>query len=138
VIPDLFVGIQLGRIGGKAFDVKSWMAFEQTIQSGTAMNTATIPKQNDMTAQVAQQELEKGGHLEMPDVGEVEVAVEAEALAARTHRHSGDRRDLVVFLPVIEERRPSSRRPGPAHRWDQHEAALVEKNQMCAQLADFF
>jgi hypothetical protein len=87
---------------------------------------------------MTQQELKEGGHLEMSDVGEVEVAVKAEALAPGADGHGRDGRDLVVLVAMIEERSPSSRRQGPAHRRNQHEAALVEKGEVRAQPADFF
>jgi len=138
VIPDLFVGVELRGVGGEAFDVKPWMTLEKTIEGRAAMNASAIPEQNNVTAQMTQQQLEEGSDLEMANVGEVEVAVKTEALPARADGHGGDGRDLVVLLSVIKERRPSARRPGSAHRRDQHEAALVEKSQVRAQPADFF
>src|SRR5271166_1717872 len=48
---------------------------------GSAVNRAAVPQQDDRSAQMAQQQAQEGGDLELGEVGEVEVAVKPEAMA---------------------------------------------------------
>jgi hypothetical protein len=138
VIPDLFVGIEVRRVGWEAFDMEPWVTLEKMFECRTPVNTPAIPEDHDVTTQMTQQELEEGGDLDVSDVGEVEVAIETKALALRADGHRGDGRDPVVLMAMIEERCLSARRPGSADRRDQHEAALIQEGQVRAQPADFF
>lgn len=79
------------------------------------MNRPAVPEEDDRAVQVAQQQTEEHGNLDMADIGEVKVAVEAEAVAARADGDGGDRRNALVRIPMAQERRGPPRRPGAAH-----------------------
>src|SRR5271166_3757586 len=63
----------------------------------------------------AQQQAQEGGDLELGEVGEVEVAVEPEAMAHGTDADGGDGRELVARVAVHQQRGLAARRPGVAH-----------------------
>ena len=138
VIPDLFVGIEFGRIGRETFDVKSRMTSEKLGERWAAMNGPTVPQQHDVAAELTQQQPQEGSDFEVAEVVEMEVTVETEPLACGAHRDCGDGRDPVVAVAVEEQRGLSAGRPGPAHGRDEQEAAFVQKSQICSQPTRFF
>ncbi len=138
VIPHLFVGIEFGGVGWKAFDVESGMTREQRGESWTAMDGATIPQQHDVTAEVTQQQPQKGSDFKVAEVVEMEVTIETKPLASGTHRHRRDVRDSVVAVAVEEQWRLGAGRPGPAHGRGEQEPTFVQKSQIRSQPVRFF
>jgi hypothetical protein len=71
------------------------------------------------------------------DVGVVgqQVEVEIEAGALRTQRDANDRRQSIASIPARQQRRLALGGPGPTHGRRQHEAALVEKDDVGVPLA---
>jgi len=138
VMPHLFVGIEFGRVGRKAFDVKSGMTSEQRGERGAAMDGAAVPQQHDVTAEVRQQQAQEDSDFKMAEVVDMEVTVETKPLALGAHRHRRDGRNPVVAVAVEKPPGLSAGRPGPAHGRGEQEAAFVQKSQMRSQPARFF
>lgn len=138
VIPDLLVGVEIGRIGGKAFEVQARMPGAQRADGGPLVNRPAVPQDDDGSLQVPQQQAKEGGHLDMADVDEVQVAVEAEPVATRADGNRGDRRDPLVGVAMAQARRGAPRRPSAAHRRNEQEATLVEEGEVRPQAPDFF
>lgn len=138
VVPDLLVGVELGGVGGKAFEVQARVPGAQRADGGALVNRPAVPEEEDRAVQVPQQQAEEHGDLDMADVGEVQVAVEPEAVAVRADGDGGDRRNALVRIPMTQQRRDPARRPSAADRRDQQEAALVEEGQVRSQAPGFF
>ncbi len=138
VIPHLFVGIEFGRIGRKAFEVKSRMTSEEFGERRATMNGTAVPQQHDVTAKVTQQQPQEGGDFEVAEVVEMAVTVETETLALGAHRHRRDGGDPVVAVAVDEQRRVGAGRPGAAHGRGKQEPAFVQKSQIGLQPTRFF
>jgi hypothetical protein len=98
VIPDLFVGIEFGRVGREAFDVKSRMTSEKLGERWAAMNGPAVPQQHDVAAELTQPQPQEGSNFEVAEVVEMAVTVEAVPLACGAHRDCGDGRDPVVAV----------------------------------------
>ena len=96
VIPDLFVGIELGSVCRKTLDMEPRVTSEKLTDRRTVVNRSSVPEQDDVAAQMTEQQPQETRDLNVGDVVEVEVAVETEALA---HRADGDRRDGGDLVP---------------------------------------
>ena len=138
VIPDLFVGVELGRIGGEAFDLEPRIARQQSVQRGSLVNGAAVPDQDDVSAQMLQQQAQESRDLDVGQVGEMQMAVKSEAFSQGADSDGGDRGDLFVTVPMEEDRSLSSGSPCSPHRGREHEPAFVEKSQVRLQSAGFF
>ena len=138
VVPDLFVGVELGGVGGKAFEVQPRVAGTQGADGRSLVNRPAVPEEDHRAVQMPQQQAEEHGDLDMADVGEVKVAVEPEAVPARADGDGRDRRNALVRVPMAQQRCDPARRPGTTHRRDQQEAALVEEGQVRPQAPGFF
>jgi hypothetical protein len=55
VVPDLLIGVEFGRVGGKALDHEARMAGQDLADRGPDVNRAAVPQQDDGSAQLAQQ-----------------------------------------------------------------------------------
>jgi hypothetical protein len=72
---------------------------------------------------MAQQLAEEHADPLLPDIVEVELVVQAEALSSGTHGDSGNDRGLVsATLTMIVNRSTPLRGPGSDHVWNQQEA----------------
>jgi hypothetical protein len=72
---------------------------------------------------------QKQANLFLPDIVEVEVIVQTQALSSRAYRDSGNDRDLVApSLVIIVNRSTALRGPGLGHIRNQKKARLVRKD----------
>ena len=138
MIPDLFVGVEFWRIGGEAFDMESGMASPQSVKRGSLVNGTAVPDQDDVSAEMPQQQSQERFDLEVRDVVEVQMAVESEALSSGTDTDRGDGRDLFVTVTMVKDRGLSAGSPRSPHRGREHEPAFIQKNQVRLQSAAFF
>ena len=72
------------------------------------------------------------------DVLAVAPEIHADPLAGRGNRDRGDDRDPVVPVAMSQDRRLSDRRPGLTDVWGEHEATLVEEDQMSSEFTGVF
>jgi hypothetical protein len=118
--------------------MEPWVTSEKRTDSRTVVNRSSIPEQDDVAAEMTEQQPQEAGDLNVGDVVEVEVAVETEVLADSADGDRGDGGDLVVVVAVDQPRGFAPRRPGAADRWDEQKAALVQERQVRPQPARFF
>src|SRR5712691_7948025 len=102
VPPHALVGIQLRRVAGQRFEPQAREALPDRADERSAMNRAVVPDDDDGTPEVAQELAEEGADVRRPDVGGVELEVEATALASRAEREARNNGHAVVALPVAE------------------------------------
>ena len=80
-------------------------------------------------AQMVQQLAEKPTNLLLPDIVEIKLIVQTQALSSRTYGDSGNDRDLVAAsLAMIVNRSTTLERPRPDDVRDQKKARLVGEN----------
>lgn len=95
------------------------------------MNVGPIPNHGERTQRLLElaQESDDVRRLDRGIVGE-QCEVEVEPGLLRTQRDTANGRQPVAAIPALQQRRVSLRSPGAPHRWRQHEAAFIEKNQV--------
>ena len=104
----------------------------------SAVNRTTIPQQDDVPAEVTQQQAHEDRYLDMRDVVEVEMRVKAALVTPRADRHCRNRRDAVVAVAVTNDRGVATRCPRAPYGRDEQKAALIKEHQMGVQSAGFF
>lgn len=101
-------------------DVESGMASQEFCQGVPLMGGRVIQEDNHRAAQMAQQVAEKQANFLLPDIVEVKLIVQAQALSSGTDGDSGNDRDLVSApLAMIVNRSTPLRGPRPGHVRDQ-------------------
>lgn len=132
--PHALVGIELGRVRGEVFETKARVTREQSAHDRAAVDVGAVEQHVDgaakMTKQVAQ---------ERHDVGRMEVLVQlaAEVQAAATpagaEREGGKGRDTVVLLPVAQQGRVATWRPGAPYARRQLVSRFVKEDEVGSQ-----
>ena len=87
------------------------------------VNSAPIPKDDDMSAQVPEQEPQEFRHVNSFEVILPELHVQPHPGALGGHGDCRDRRDTVMPVVVADNRSLRIRTPGSPPRRDEHEAA---------------
>lgn len=91
-----------------------------------------------MTAQVPQQVAKEHAHLIVPNIVEVELIEQSQALALGTDGDSRDDGDLVAAVTMPMHRSLAARRPGLDYMRDQQESGFVGKDNVGAQPRSVF
>lgn len=133
VPPYPLVRIQLRRIAGEGLQPQARNASQERANHRPAMNRAVVPEDDDRAPQMTQERAEERADVGRPDIGGLELEVEATALALRAEREGRDDGHAVVALPVTEQWRLAPRGPGPPDRGDQEEPGLVDEDEVGAQ-----
>jgi hypothetical protein len=127
--PNPFIGVELRSIGGKVLDMKAAVLAQKLLERLSLVGGRIVQNNDHLPPQVAQQLAKKHAHFFLPDIVEVELIVQTEALASRTYRDSGNDRDLVsTSLAMIVNRSTALRGPGLGHIRNQKEARFVGKD----------
>ncbi len=127
--PDSFVGLEVGRIGGKVLEVQARVSAEELGERWAVVGGGVVEQNDDGTAQVAEQLAEKSTHFFLSDIVEEEQIVEAQVLSLGTDRDSRDDGDFVAApLAMTFEGRASLGSPGSDHQGSQQEARFIGKN----------
>jgi len=137
-LPDAFVRVELGSIGGEAMEVQPGEDATQRTDRLPFVNASVVPHEDDGSSEMAKQMSQEGAGLGVLDVFRMERVVQAEATAAGTHGDARDRGDPIAPLPVVEQRRLSARRPGLADTRNQEETRLVDEDEVGTQPRGFF
>ena len=127
--PNALIGVEVGSIGGKVFDMQARVAVEELGERRAGVRGGVVQQNDDRTAEVAQQFLEKEDNFFLPDVVEEKQIVEAQALSLGA---DGDSRDDGDFIPAslamaLQGRRPLGS-PSSNHQGSQEEARFIGKN----------
>jgi len=127
--PNALIGVEIGSIGGKVFDMQARVTAEELGERRAGVGGGVVQQNDDRTAEVAQQFLEKEDDFFLPDVVEEKQIVEAQALSLGADR---DPRDDGDFIPAslamaLEGRRPLGG-PSSNHQGSQEEARFIGKN----------
>ena len=137
-LPDAFVRVELGGIAGEAIEVQPGEDATQRTDRIPFVNASVVPHEHDRSSEMAKQMSQEGADLGVLDVFRMERVVQAEATAAGTHGDARDHGDPIAPLPVVEQRRLASWRPGLAHARNQEEARLVDEGEVGTQPRGFF
>jgi hypothetical protein len=127
--PNALIGVEVGSVGGKVFEVQAPVAEEELGERWTGVGGGVIQQDDDRTAKVAQQFLEKATDFFLPDVVEEEQIVEAQVLSLGADRDPGDDGDLIPApLAMAQQGSGTLRGPSSNHQGSQEEARFIGKN----------
>lgn len=127
--PDPFVGVEFGGIGGKVFDVQARTSPEELAERRAGVGGGVVQQNDDGTAEVPQQFLEKEADFFLSDVVEEKQVVEAQALSPGADRNSRDDRDFIpASLAMTLQRSGALGRPSSNYQGSQEEARFIGKN----------
>ena len=138
VRPDELIGVEFGGVAGEPVDVEARMPLQQGAHIGAVVNGATVPDHDDVFSKVTEERAEEHRNLHMTDVVRMEMDIEAESMALGTDRDGGDRGDLVVPVPVPNDRGLASWSPGPPNVGNEQDPGLVKEHELCVQAPGLF
>jgi len=62
VLPDLFDGIEFGRVSWKPINVQTWIHCSELCNDRSFMNASIVPNQNDIASQVTEETAEESSY----------------------------------------------------------------------------
>jgi hypothetical protein len=137
-LPNAFVGVELGCVGRKAFEVEALGLTTELFDQASAMRICAIPKDDDVAFDLAQKLAKKVACFELADVVCVKGKVQIESFPNRAHRDARDRRDPIPAIEAEDGRRDPTRGPRSENRRSQLEARLIGKDEVGAQPTGVF
>jgi hypothetical protein len=124
--PNPFVGVELRSIGRKVLDMQAAVLLQKLLEGFSLVGGRIVQKNDERAPQVAQQLAEKQANLLLPDIIEIKLIVQAQALSSGAYGDSGNDRDFVSpTLAMVVNRSTALRRPGLGHIRNQKEARFV-------------
>ena len=102
------------------------------------VDTASIPDQEHMPAQMTQQMPQVSDDLRAGDVIGVEADIKSETSAVRRDGKASDGRDFIAPIAVAQDWRAARRGPGSTNVRDEQESAFVQERQMGSKFLGFF
>ena len=127
--PNPFVGVEVGSVGGKVFDVQARVSPQELDERGAGVRGGIVQQNDDRAAEVAEQFAEKSTHFFLSDIVEEEQIVEAQVLSPGTDRDSRDDGDFVAAsLAMTLQGRAPLGSPRSDHQGSQQEARFIGKN----------
>ena len=138
--PQRFDGIELRGVGGKVFDVQVGRASQILSHKRGLVSFQMIPQENDRPAEMTPQLLQHGDDHRLVDHAvRPEKMVATQFMPSRRDADHPDDRNLLMMLELMpQQRRVSSRRPGPLDRGKRQKARFVPENDYCALAMRFF
>jgi hypothetical protein len=138
VVPDLFVRVELGGVGGQPFDADSPTEAFLKPSSSRSMHGPAIHDQDNRSAEPLQQGGDKGFKIVRDDVVVEDVKVETQPFAPWRDCNRRNDRQPVMPISTIQHGSFSTRSPSTPHRRLQHEARFVEADHRPTATSGFF
>lgn len=125
--PNVFNRIEFGSIAGERINVKPEGPLQESFDVFPFVDTASIPDQEHVSAQMTQQMPQVSDDLGPGDVIGVEADIKSETSAVGRHGKASDGRDFIAPIAVAQDRRAARRGPGSTNVRDEQESALIEE-----------
>jgi len=109
-------------------DMQAAMLSQQLLERCSLVGGRIVQNHDHLVPQVAQQLAQKQANFFLPDVVEIELIVQPQALAAGAYGDSRNDRDLLASLAMIVNWGTALRGPGLGHIRNQKEARFIGKN----------
>jgi hypothetical protein len=132
-LPDALVGVELRCVGRKPNEVEAVNPPAELSDQLALVRATSVPEQEHVTPQVAEQVAEEAANLRLLDVLVVQLEVQVGALAKGAERNRGDRGDAVAAIEVTHDRRSAHGGPGLRDRRRQEEARFVGEDEVGTQ-----
>ena len=128
--PDIFGGVEFGRVGREEVDVQPGMACEEVLDVAAPMDGPAIPEQIHGAREMAQQVAQKGFDVQAREIAGAAVEIERDLTPPGRHGHPTADREAIVAIPVPQRGGLPPRRPGPPDIGDEQEAALINEHEV--------
>ena len=110
-------------------DMQAASLAQQLLERRSLVGGRIVQNHDHLAPQVAQQLAQKHANFFLPDIVEIKLIVQTQALAAGAYGDSRNDRDLVASaLTMIVNRSTALRGPGLGHIRNQKEARFIGKN----------
>lgn len=133
VLPHVFVRIGLWSVGWQTLGEDLRMCRQILLHSPrSVVDVRSVPEYCQRAADMLVQLLQKCHRVHALSIGVVgqQPEVEPQVPALGADRHGADGRDAIVPVPSLQDRSLATRGKGSADRGSQHEAALIEEDQV--------
>lgn len=130
--PELFRGVELGRVGRQRLGADTRPRPEELLDRDGTVAGKKVPHEDDGASDVAQEIFQERDHLPRRDVlVRIESEEKAGPLPNRRQRDRGGHRDLLVRAPrLVEDRRGTAGSPCFPDHGGHHQPALVEEGDV--------
>jgi hypothetical protein len=131
VPPDSLLGIELGGVSRKAFEMQplASLLMQELLDGATAMDRRTVPEYEQLTWNMTQQVAAKANDFHLRDGVLMDLEVQPLILA-----HAADDGQMVTRQSVAQHRRVGHRRVCPHDGRQQVKAALIDEHHLAALL----
>ncbi len=140
IAPEELDGIEVRGIGRKPDDTAAGMSCQPPLHERVLVRTAAIPYEDERTAHVAGEMVEKPQHLGTSNVEpRIESQGQRDLPAPRRHDQRPDAGHLLMMARVDRHRRRhAAGRPRAAQDRHHQEARFIETDQVSAEAVQFF
>lgn len=130
LVPDIFGRVEFRRIGREKVRMESWMGVEPLLDFPTAMDRSPIPQQDHRPPKMPEQVLQERSDIQPREIAGTKVKIEGQPPSSGRHGQGTDRRDPVLLVEIVNDRRFPFGGPGAGHVRDEQETGFIEEDQM--------
>jgi hypothetical protein len=137
VVPHVLCRVELRSRGRELFQRQPRIGLLDRGNGWPLGDRALSPQDDAMAPPLTQQRSQEVRHRGGFESGRLDTAIQAQVLALRRHRESGQRREPLRLILIGDDGGRSPGSPAPAARGDEQEAAFVEDGELRSQPAGF-
>lgn len=139
LVPYPFIRVEFRRVGRQRLNTYALTPAQEGAHGFSFVAPTIIPDDDYEATQVLHKMPKKPGHFNVDEVGVSQTAeIQAYAVSLWADRKRRDDRYFLSFVMVMVDRGLTAKAPGATHRGDQKEAALVDEDNMGAQVFGVF
>lgn len=139
IAPEVFDGIQFGRVRGQEFSVEMGAPGEKASHLGRSMGRQAIPDEDRRSLQLLIELTQETNDPHRIDIGRVQPEIQMHGIPLRRDAQGSDNGDLAIQAGALPEHgRVPSRTPAAAHQRRRQKAGFIDKNQPSLQSRSVF
>lgn len=133
VRPNAFVGVEVGRVSREVMQVEARRPRTERANQAASVRPEAIPDHDQVTGDRAQEQAKEVADFNLGDVCGVKLEMKIQPLAHGRNRDSGDHRDPVPPIEVVDRRSLPHRRPRRNDGGSQLKAGFVDEDDVGTQ-----
>jgi len=127
IIPDAFIRIQFGSIGGKRDKMKTASTSKKLLHRFGAMDFTVVHQSDNMAAHLAQQMAKEQRHFIALDVVLIKLTIEHTMKSFWTDGNAGNGGDTIVAIVIRQNRSLPNRSPSSENGGNEQETGFINK-----------
>jgi hypothetical protein len=136
--PHVFNRIELRSIAGKPENMKAACFSKESLNIRPFMDLSTIPDEDHLFANMAQQIAKKADNFMSGDVMGMKTDVQPGSMTARRYGKTSNGRYFIPAIAVAQDRRASGRSPRFPNKRNKQKSAFIKKREMGPKFSGFF